>query len=73
MVRLIAGAFEGAPFADPISIDASGEIDSTGTDLSAKAKLEFSNNINASINTAINQELLINSSIYTCINVVREL
>ena len=57
MVRLIAGAFEGAPFADPISIDASGEIDSTGTDLSAKAELKFSNNINASINTAINQEL----------------
>ena len=57
MSKLIAGHLQGLPFAEPKSIEASGRIDETGTDLQSEAYLVFSDVIEASINCAIDEEL----------------
>ena len=56
MVRLIAGNLLEKSFADPLTISASGELTSAKIDLNAKAELEFSPKIKASIKSAINEE-----------------
>ena len=56
MVRLIAGNLLEKSFADPLTISASGELTTAKIDLNAKAELEFSPKIKASIKSAINKE-----------------
>ena len=56
MVRLIAGNLLEKSFADPLTISASGELTPAKIDLNAKAELEFSPKIKASIKSAINKE-----------------
>ena len=56
MARLIAGSLVENSFADPLKISASGELSSNNIDLNAKAELEFSSKIKASIKSAINEE-----------------
>ena len=43
------------PYADPISIEASGNLDETGVDSNSKARILFSENIEANISCAINE------------------
>ena len=56
MVRLIAGNLMENSFSDPLTISASGELSSNNIDLNAKADLEFSPKIKATIKSAINEE-----------------
>ena len=56
MARLIAGTIDGKPFLDPISIEVSGELDSTGVDADSTAKITFNDKIQAEIKTAIVNE-----------------
>ena len=56
MARLIAGSLLDNAFADPLTISASGELSPNNIDLNAKAELEFSPKIKASIKSAINEE-----------------
>jgi len=56
MARLIAGSLLEKAFADPLTISASGELSPNNIDLNAKAELEFSPKIKASIKSAINEE-----------------
>jgi aryl-alcohol dehydrogenase-like predicted oxidoreductase/predicted dehydrogenase len=56
MSKLIAGSLQNLPFADPLSIKATGRIDKTGVDLQSEAHLIFSNNIEAIISCAIDEE-----------------
>ena len=66
MARLIAGTIDGKPFLDPISMEVSGELDSTGVDADSTAKITFNDKIQAEIKTAIVNEyandLIIESS-----------
>ena len=56
MAKLIAGHLQGIPFADPESIKATGRLDETGVDLQSKAHLIFSDEIEANISCAIDEE-----------------
>mgnify|MGYP001163686277 FL=1 len=56
MVKLIAGNLQGMPFADPESINATGRLDETGVDLQSEAHLVFSDQIEAKISCAIDEE-----------------
>ena len=56
MARLIAGTIDGKPFLDPISMEVSGELDSTGVDADSTAKITFNDKIQAEIKTAIVNE-----------------
>ena len=56
MVKLIAGNLQGMPFADPESIIATGRLDETGVDLQSEAHLIFSDEIEAKISCAIDEE-----------------
>ena len=56
MARLIAGAIDGKPFLDPVSMEVSGELDSTGVDSDSTAKINFNDKIQAEIKTAIVNE-----------------
>ena len=56
MAKLIAGRFNGLSFADPKSINAKGRLDSTGVDLQSEAHIVFSNNIEAYIKCAIDED-----------------
>ena len=56
MAKLIAGKLNGLPFADPVSIEAKGRLDSTGVDLQSEARLIFANNIEANIKCAIDED-----------------
>ena len=56
MVKLLAGQILSKPYADPESIEASGELDTTGVDLNSKAHIVFTDNIKANISCAINKE-----------------
>ena len=56
MVKLIAGNLQGMPFADPESIIATGRLDETGVDLQSEAHLVFSDQIEAKISCAIDEE-----------------
>jgi aryl-alcohol dehydrogenase-like predicted oxidoreductase len=56
MARLIAGTIDGKPFLDPISMEVSGELDSTGVDADSTAKIIFNDKIQAEIKTAIVNE-----------------
>ena len=56
MAKLIAGKLNGLPFADPESIEAKGRLDSTGVDLQSEAHLIFSDNIEANIKCAIDED-----------------
>ncbi|MDA9315618.1 Gfo/Idh/MocA family oxidoreductase, partial [Gammaproteobacteria bacterium] len=56
MVKLIAGSLQGIPFADPESINATGRLDETGVDLQSEAHLIFSDQIEAKISCAIDEE-----------------
>ncbi len=60
MSKLLAGKLQNLPFADPLSISATGRIDETGVDLQSKAHLVFSNNIEANISCAIDEEYVNN-------------
>ena len=66
MARLIAGTIDDKPFLDPISMEVSGELDSTGVDADSTAKITFNDKIQAEIKTAIVNEyandLIIESS-----------
>ena len=56
MSKLLAGRILKKPYADPISIEASGNLDETGVDSNSKARIFFSENIEANISCAINEE-----------------
>ena len=56
MCKLLAGRILNKPYADPISIEASGNLDETGVDRNSKARILFSENIEANISCAINEE-----------------
>ena len=56
MSKLVAGRLQDIPFSDPISIEASGRLDSTGVDLQSTATLVFSEKIKAIISCAIDEE-----------------
>ena len=56
MARLIAGTIDGKPFLDPINMEVSGELDSTGVDADSTAKITFNDKIQAEIKTAIVNE-----------------
>ena len=56
MSKLLAGRILKKPYADPISIEASGNLDETGVDSNSKARIFFSENIEANISCAINKE-----------------
>ena len=56
MVKLIAGNLQGMPFADPESIIVTGRLDETGVDLQSEAHLVFSDQIEAKISCAIDEE-----------------
>jgi aryl-alcohol dehydrogenase-like predicted oxidoreductase/predicted dehydrogenase len=56
MVKLLAGQILDKPYADPESIEVSGELDTTGVDLNSKAHIVFTDNIKANISCAINKE-----------------
>jgi aryl-alcohol dehydrogenase-like predicted oxidoreductase/predicted dehydrogenase len=56
MAKLIAGNLQGKSFADPESINATGRLDETGVDLQSDAHLVFSENIEAQIRCAIDEE-----------------
>jgi aryl-alcohol dehydrogenase-like predicted oxidoreductase/predicted dehydrogenase len=56
MSKLLAGRILNKPYADPISIEASGNLDETGVDSNSKARILFSENIEANISCAINEE-----------------
>ena len=58
MSKLIAGAIKDIPYADPISINARGQIDETGVDLQSHAELIFSDDIEAQISCAINENFI---------------
>ncbi|WP_026556709.1 aldo/keto reductase [Arthrobacter sp. 35W] len=53
MARLIAGAAQGKPFAEPVSLTAKGTLGSTGVDEWATASLEFSGGLTAHISTGV--------------------
>ena len=55
MSKLLAGHILKKPYADPISIEASGNLDETGVDSNSKARILFSENIEANISCAINE------------------
>jgi aryl-alcohol dehydrogenase-like predicted oxidoreductase len=56
MSKLLAGRILNTPYADPISIEASGSLDKTGVDSNSKAHIFFSEKIEANISCAINEE-----------------
>jgi len=56
MSKLLAGHILNKPYADPISIEASGNLDETGVDSNSKARILFSENIEANISCAINEK-----------------
>ena len=56
MSKLLAGHILNKPYADPISIKASGNLDETGVDSNSEACILFSENIEANISCAINEE-----------------
>ena len=56
MSKLIAGALQDLPYADPVSISATGILDETGVDLQSQAHLIFSDKIEAEISCAINED-----------------
>ena len=56
MSKLLAGCILNKSYADPISIEASGNLDETGVDSNSKARILFSENIEANISCAINEE-----------------
>ena len=56
MSKLLAGHILNKSYADPISIEASGKLDETGVDNNSKACILFSENIEANISCAINEE-----------------
>ena len=56
MSKLLAGHILKKSYADPISIEASGSLDETGVDSNSKARIFFSENIEANISCAINEE-----------------
>jgi hypothetical protein len=56
MSKLLAGRILNTPYADPISIEASGSLDETGVDSNSKARILFSEKIEANISCAINEE-----------------
>ena len=55
MSKLLAGHILNKPYADPMSIEASGNLDETGVDSNSKARILFSENIEANISCAINE------------------
>ena len=58
MCKLIAGHLQDLPFAEPKSITATGRLDKTGIDLQSDAHLVFSDQIEAKISCAIDEQLL---------------
>ena len=56
MSKLLAGRILNKPYADPISIEAIGNLDETGVDSNSKARILFSENIEANVSCAINEE-----------------
>ena len=56
MSKLLAGHILNKNYADPISIEASGNLDETGVDSNSKARILFSENIEANISCAINEK-----------------
>ncbi len=57
MARLIAGAVEGKPFLDPVSVSGNAELTETGVDAYAAAVLKFGNGILAQVSTAVQSGL----------------
>ena len=53
MARLIAGAVEGKPFAEPISISGAGHIGTTGVDEWASALMKFESGVVAEVSCSI--------------------
>ena len=56
MSKLLAGRLLKKPYADPKSIEACGNLDETGVDSNSKARILFSENIEANISCAINEK-----------------
>lgn len=57
MSRLIAGAVEGKPFANPVEVSGTAKLVETGVDAWAAATLKFENEIVAQVATAVMQNL----------------
>ena len=57
MSQLIAGKLLDKSFAEPISIDVTGRLDSTGVDAYSAADIKFSDTVTAKIACAIDEEL----------------
>lgn len=64
LARLVAGAAEGLPFADPIRVRAAGHLGETGVDEWAAATLQFSSGIVAEVATAIRAPLENHAAIF---------
>ncbi|TNB47625.1 Gfo/Idh/MocA family oxidoreductase [Martelella lutilitoris] len=56
-VRLIAGAAKGLPYAEPVTLEARGEVGPTGVDEIADAELDFGDGLTASIACALRREM----------------
>lgn len=56
MSKLLAGRLLKKPYADPKSIEVCGNLDETGVDSNSKARILFSENIEANISCAINEK-----------------
>lgn len=57
MARLIAGAVDGKPFRDPVSVSGEGVLAETGVDAYAAAVLRFDNGIIAQLTTGVQANL----------------
>jgi predicted dehydrogenase/aryl-alcohol dehydrogenase-like predicted oxidoreductase len=57
MTRLLAGAVEGKPFAEPVQLKAIAYLGESGVDEQAQALLKFSNRLQARITTALRLNL----------------
>ncbi len=56
-VRLIAGAAKGLSYAEPVTLEARGEIGPTGVDEIAEAELDFGDGLTASIGCALRRQM----------------
>lgn len=57
MARLVAGAAEGRPFADPVKVTGAGKLGETGVDEWAAGVLQFASGIIAQVSTGIRAQL----------------
>lgn len=64
VARLVAGAVDGAPFADPASVTGAARLGETGVDEWAAGLLHFENDVVAQVSTAVSAWLPNNVNVY---------